>query len=132
MTRALRRRLPVAVYDDDCAVCVIVKRRAEERLRYPVWFIGARDKRLAELAPEVTRDEAERQFVFRESDGRVYRAAAGAVRLLARMRAPWNLTGRLLMLPPLTRLAEHGYRWIADHRLACHPEPEAPSVWREG
>lgn len=63
----------------------------------------------------VTREQARRAAWMVAPDGRRWRGARAAGRVLMLLPG-WKPVGRLLLLPGVRWLASLAYRWIADHR----------------
>ena len=103
------------IYDGDCGFCRasvdwVLDRDAGQRVRArPFQAEGV----LASTG--IPRDEAERAVFLVSPDGREWRGAPAAARIL-RMLPGWAWAGRLLELPGIRWVAARAYRWIADHR----------------
>lgn len=63
----------------------------------------------------VSREEARRAAWLVDPDGRRWRGARAAGRVLMLLPG-WRLAGRFLLLPGVRWIASLAYRWIADHR----------------
>lgn len=107
---------PVAVYDGRCGLCSAARRWANRRMDRPVRFLPYQSPALHHIAPEVDYHVAERTVLLRDPDGRVYQGTAAVGRIMVRMRCPWHSLGRVLLIPPVTRLAQKAYVWVAEHR----------------
>jgi predicted DCC family thiol-disulfide oxidoreductase YuxK len=104
----------IVLYDADCGFCRwslarLLARDAAHRLRPMALGTPEADTLLPDLTPE----QRAASWHLIAPDGR--RASGGAaaaplLRLLPRGRAP------AAMLERIPRLAERGYRWVADHR----------------
>jgi predicted DCC family thiol-disulfide oxidoreductase YuxK len=119
----------LVVYDADCGVCqasIDWLRRRDRRGRFQ--FIGND----GHLPAGVSREETEHTLVVMEGERKRVRSSAIA-RLLTELRG-WRIAGRLLQLPPIAWLADHGYDRFARNRhristalgLTSCPAPRRP------
>jgi len=110
------------IYDGHCGMCTrLVKRVARLDTRgtleiIPSQTAGVRDR--FPWIPDNAYDESLQ--VVRASDGRTWEAAAAVEEIIRALRAGWVVSW-LFRIPFARRIAERGYRWIADHRgeLGC-------------
>jgi predicted DCC family thiol-disulfide oxidoreductase YuxK len=111
-------RLPLLAYDGDCGFCAYWvrywQRLTGERIRYVPY------QDVADGYPDVPVEEFARAIQLFEADGRHYRAAEAAFRVLA--HAPGKATGLWLYrhLPGFARLSEAVYTLVAHHREAAY------------
>lgn len=105
---------PVMLYDGTCGFCTRVAELALARLPDRVdWApfqtvdLGAYGLSTAEAAASVR---------LVETSGRILHGGAAFARLLVASGPPWSVPGRLLLVPPLSLLAEGVYRVVAAFR----------------
>ncbi|QDU68147.1 thiol-disulfide oxidoreductase DCC family protein [Engelhardtia mirabilis] len=126
---------PLVLYDGDCGLCersvqFILERDPKERFVFaPLQSQLARDL-IRSIGADPDRLET---IVLRDEAGRMHLRSGAALRIAARLRAPWPLLAAGLVLPPLLR--DGVYKWIARRRLrwfgsadSCRlPDPKRPA-----
>lgn len=127
---------PTLVFDGDCGFCTSSVHWAQRWCRPAVAFVPW--QRLDLEANGLTLDEVTRSVQWLPaSPGAPVRSGAGAAaRTLLRSRWPWRPVGALMLIPPISWLAEVVYRIIAANRYrlpggtpACAVPPQpAPSA----
>jgi predicted DCC family thiol-disulfide oxidoreductase YuxK len=105
------------VYDGECAVCQTFygwtsKKDSQGRLG----FAAVQSEGLASAAPQVDRVRATNALAFVRPDGKVVYGARAMFLTMARLPGAWGVFGRVMAWPPLSLLAEPGYRLFARHR----------------
>ncbi len=122
-------RLPVLVFDGDCAFCTSCARLLE-RIGPEAEIVAWQVADLDELG--ITAVEAAEAVQWIGTDGTVRSGHEAIAAVLARAGRPWRIAGRTLLLPGVSRVAAAGYRLIARnrHRLpggtpACATRPDA-------
>ncbi|HEX2360803.1 MAG TPA: DUF393 domain-containing protein [Jiangellaceae bacterium] len=105
---------PVLVYDGDCAFCTscvkFVDRWVPTTAEVAPWQFAD----LLELG--VTADRAERELLWVHASGRVDGGADAVAALLVDSGGAWRLLGRLMLVPPVSWIADVGYRLVAANR----------------
>jgi predicted DCC family thiol-disulfide oxidoreductase YuxK len=109
-------RLPLVLYDGDCAFCTAqahrVRRLAAGRLRVEPLQTAWVD------VPWVSPDDARRALHLVDRDGRGYAGAAAIVRLLRLTRPLLGLWVLPYHLPGVRWLADRAYAFVAARRYA--------------
>jgi predicted DCC family thiol-disulfide oxidoreductase YuxK len=110
----MRRDRPVLLYDGDCSFCTLCVQWVERHL--PV-LPQLQPWQLADLAGlGVTEAETAHSVQWVEPSGRVSSGAAAVARLLVTNGAGWAVIGRLMLVPPVSWVAEAAYRLVATFR----------------
>ena len=129
---------PVFVFDGDCAFCTTCARFVERRVPTSAAVVAWQHADLDALGLTAAQCEEAVQWVG--PGGRVRASGPRAIgRLLVDAGSFWRPLGRLLLAPPVARVAEPVYRLIAAnrHRLpggtaACSlPQAERDRLARE-
>ncbi len=102
------------VYDGDCGFCTTSVRFVERRLATSARIVAWQDADLAALS--ITQADTERAVQWVAADGRVSSGSAAVGRLLLDSGGGWRLLGRLIITPPLSRVAELVYRLVSANR----------------
>ena len=107
---------PLLVFDGDCHFCTLWIGRWRQLTGEAVDYLPAQDPRLAEQFPEIPAAQFAEAVQFIAPDGVVCSGAEAVFRALAgNPRRQWPLRAYRAS-PQLARLAERGYRWVAEHR----------------
>ncbi|HEX7189334.1 MAG TPA: DCC1-like thiol-disulfide oxidoreductase family protein [Actinomycetes bacterium] len=101
---------PTMLYDGACGFCTRAVEVALERLPDRVTWVPYQSVDLA--AYGVSEAEAARSLHLVDPSGRVEHGAAAVARLLVVSGGAWALLGAALLAPPLSWLAEVGYRLV--------------------
>ncbi len=107
---------PLLVYDGDCRFCTLWIRRWQQTTGDRVEYLPFQDASVGERFPEIPPAWFASAVQLIEPDGRVYSAAAAALRALAShpaRRWPLHCYERS---PLFARTAERSYRFVAEHR----------------
>jgi predicted DCC family thiol-disulfide oxidoreductase YuxK len=111
-------RIPLLAYDGDCGFCAYWvrywQRLTGERVRYAPY------QDIAAGHPEVSLEDFARSIQLFEPEGVRYSGAEAAFRVLARAPGRGMSLWLYRRLPGFARLAEAGYRFIAQHRDAAY------------
>jgi predicted DCC family thiol-disulfide oxidoreductase YuxK len=104
----------MVLYDEDCGLCqwllAGLLRWDRPRRLCP---LALQSQEASELLPELTREERMASWHLISPDGE-RRSAGAALAPLLRLLPAGRLPAAALRRAP--GLAEHGYRWVADHR----------------
>ena len=116
MTANGGRRYTV-IYDGHCGMCAGLAGRLAKTDRRGVFEIVPSQvtglyARFPWITPEAYADSLQ---VVRNSDKRTWQGAAAVEQIVNELRAGWLLSW-IFAIPFARPLAEHLYRWIADHR----------------
>jgi len=121
-------RLPVLVFDGDCAFCTSCARALERigpEAKIVAWQVADLD------ALGITAAQAADAVRWIESDGTIrsgHEALAAALRTAG---PPWWIAGRALLLPGISPLAAASYRLIARNRQRLPGGTPACATGRE-
>ena len=122
-------RLPVLVFDGDCAFCSSCARLLE-RIGPQAEIVAWQAADLDELG--ITAEQAAEAVQWIGADGAVRSGHEALAAVLLAAGPPWRIAGRAILLPGVSQLAAVGYRLVARnrHRLpggtpACATRPDA-------
>jgi len=103
------------VFDGDCAFCQAC---VDAGHRFLPYMPSVRAWQGLDLhAAGLTREEAETSVRLLGPDGlRAHGARAVALLLALQPRAAWRAAGRVMLTPPVSWLAEAGYRLVSHYR----------------
>jgi predicted DCC family thiol-disulfide oxidoreductase YuxK len=112
-----RRVRPVLLYDGACGFCTRMVETAIGRLPARVDYQPFQTADLSSLG--VSRAEAASSVQLVAVDGRIVHGSAAAAQLLVSAGRPWSILGQLIMVPPVSWVAEAAYRLVSRfrHRL---------------
>jgi predicted DCC family thiol-disulfide oxidoreductase YuxK len=110
----MRRERAVLLYDGDCSFCTLSVQWVERHLPVLPELQPWQFTDLAELG--VTEAEAAHSVQWVEPSGRVSSGAAAVARLLVTNGRAWRLIGRLMLVPPVSWVAQAAYRLVATFR----------------
>jgi predicted DCC family thiol-disulfide oxidoreductase YuxK len=102
---------PVLLYDGACGFCTRSVELAVDRLPARVTWLPWQSADLGAFG--VSEAEASRAVQLVDPSGRVESGAAAVARVLVLSGGGWSLLGRLLLVPPLSFVAEAVYRVVA-------------------
>jgi predicted DCC family thiol-disulfide oxidoreductase YuxK len=109
-----RRERAVLVYDGDCAFCTSSVRFIERRIPVSAQITAFQFADLDALG--TTWEQAEREVLWVDRDGRVRGGAPAVAALLLDAGGVWRALGAIMRVPPVSWLARGAYRLIADNR----------------
>jgi predicted DCC family thiol-disulfide oxidoreductase YuxK len=106
---------PTLVFDGDCAFCTraagFARRLLPERCVVVAW-------QMADLSSfGVTTARAQREVLWVFPSGRVVGGARAVAETLRAAGTPWALAGLILLVPPISWLAQALYRLVAANRM---------------
>jgi predicted DCC family thiol-disulfide oxidoreductase YuxK len=105
---------PVLVFDGDCAFCTSCVRWLERRVRPDADIVAWQ---LADLhALGVSEDQAADAVQWVEPGGAVRSGHEAVAAVLSSAGPAWQLAGRVLFLPGISRVAAWAYRAVAANR----------------
>jgi predicted DCC family thiol-disulfide oxidoreductase YuxK len=108
-----RRKLPVLVFDGDCAFCTNCA-HALERIGPDAEIVAWQLTDLAELG--ITAEQASDAVQWVAVDGTVRSGHEAIAAVLSTAGLPWKLIGRAILLPGISWLAAKVYRLVASNR----------------
>ncbi|MDQ1669312.1 MAG: hypothetical protein QOE40_1373 [Actinomycetota bacterium] len=109
-----RRPRPVLLYDGTCGFCTRTVETAVARLGADVDYEPFQTADLAALG--VSEAEAERSVTWVSPDGRIGQGSVAMARLLRASGGLWAVLGLLLLMPPVSWVAEAAYRLVSRFR----------------
>ncbi len=104
----------VLLYDGDCGFCQSSVCWLQRRVPFDGDAVAWQDADLDVLG--TTRERAEREVIWVDSDGYVVGGAQAVAHLLSSADAGWRMLGALLRMPLFRLLADGVYRVIANNR----------------
>jgi predicted DCC family thiol-disulfide oxidoreductase YuxK len=113
----------VLVYDGSCGLCTRLVALATSRLDADVDYQPYQTAELAALG--VSEAEAAHSLLWVARSGRIGQGSAAVARLLVASGGLLALLGRVLLVPPVSWLAQLVYRLVAilRHHLPISPGP---------
>jgi predicted DCC family thiol-disulfide oxidoreductase YuxK len=109
-----RRARPVLLYDGACGFCTRAVETAIARLPADVDYVPYQTADLPSLG--VSEAEAEHSVTWVGRSGRIGQGSTAVARLLRGSGGGWAALGMVLLMPPVSWLAELGYRLVAGVR----------------
>lgn len=109
-----RRERPTVLYDGACGFCTRVVELAVARLPGHLTWEPYQSVDLP--AYGVSEAEAARSVQLVELSGRIEHGSAAVARVLVLSGGAWALVGRVLLVPPVSLVAEAVYRLVAAGR----------------
>ena len=107
---------PLLVWDGDCNFCHFWVRQIRHRTGDAVEYIPYQDARIADLFPEIQREQFETAVQLALPDGRLLSGAEAIFAALSahgHLRWPYVLYRRV---PGVAWVSELAYRFVASHR----------------
>lgn len=107
------------IYDGDCEICNALRRWAEAHDKAgTLRFVPNQTADLAQIAPGLTREQAQQSVYAVNAAGQRFRGARAIFETVRRLPGCWGILGTIGALPPVSWLAEPMYRIVAHHRAA--------------
>jgi predicted DCC family thiol-disulfide oxidoreductase YuxK len=110
----MTRDSPTLLYDGACGFCTRVVEIATTRLPDRVTWVPYQSVDLP--AYGVSEAEAARSVQLVEPSGRIEHGSAAVARVLVISGGAWALLGRVLLVPPVSLVAEAVYRLVSAVR----------------
>jgi predicted DCC family thiol-disulfide oxidoreductase YuxK len=107
---------PTMLYDGACGFCTRTMELAVARLPDRVTWVPYQSADLP--AYGISEVEAARSVHLVDPSGRVEHGSAAVARVLVHAGGAWALLGRLLLVPPVSLVAEVAYRLVGRFRGA--------------
>ncbi|HEV3322078.1 MAG TPA: DUF393 domain-containing protein [Solirubrobacteraceae bacterium] len=112
-THVSRGVRPVLLYDGDCAFCTSCA-RILERIGPDAEIVAWQHTDMGELG--ITKEQATDAVQWIQTDGTVRSGHEAIAAILNTAGRIWKITGRMILLPGISWMAERIYRLIADNR----------------